>query len=720
MTQRPDGQWRALTNEELHHQKIFIGQIYRNYLAQELTALGLAVESRPKGLFELKGMPQELLDAFSARSQEIKKMLPELQEKYPTLSDAELKAIAAQNSRAPKVKLSEEKLQEHWQQKLSELGIDKEQLSRDLFNQQRPQLKQVNHADMALKVLTQDEAVVKREDILASALKYSIGEKTIEDAEADLTTAKTSVKMDEDLYSTRDMVTLEDQLAKYLKTTADSQTPLLAKQRFMLLPKDKVLTADQEHALQHTLSSRDKVTALQGDAGTGKSQLATVIARNYRRRGYDIRPLSPTALAARGLQEKGLTTATTIDRFLNGRSGHYGRSRLFIVEESSQLGSRKLKEILDRTHTSDRVLMIGDRNQHQSIDAGAIFHKAQQHSLISTNRLQENVRQKVGPAFLRHAVSHLAEHQVEEAFTLLDKHQRIREISDNEERLNIIVESYAAATPDKAPMVITGTNAERQLLNEMIRERLVADGKISADGKTVTVNQPKYLKLGERNLSHEYQKGDTFFLNQTAGKLAKGTRGQITAVDHINNTLTIRTAGDGRAKKATINLAEHGHLLSTYTQKALTFAKGDKVVFLKNDEAQGLQNGLAGTVEEVKEDGTMRVNTSDDRLLTINTSEYGFLDYGYSTTSFKVQGSEHARVIYHADTRHYNRFQNFYVATSRAREDIEILTDNKDRLQAQVQEQEMKTSTLDYTVEDSALQQGMGLDLSISDENSEV
>ena len=720
LTRRPDGKWRALTNEQLHYQKKFIGQVYRNYLACELRQLGLEVESRPKGLFELKGVPQELIEAFSTRSQQIKEMLPALREQYPTLSETVLKAIAAQNSRSPKLKVSEAELQAHWQKKLADAGLDMEKLRKGLFNQPRTELQPVNHVDMALKVLTQEESVVASEDILNTALQYSIGHKTITDVERELKSAKTPVKMEDGLYSTREMVTLEAELAKYLQNTSGSQTPLLARQPFMLLPEDKVLTADQEQALLGTLSSRNKVTAIQGDAGTGKSQLAEVIARNYNRKGYDILPLSPTALAAKGLRDKGLTTANTIDRFLTRRPTHSRRSRLFILEESSQLGSAKLQQILERTHTNDRVLLVGDRHQHQSIDAGAIFNKSQEHSLIDTGHLKKNIRQESGPLYLRQVIGLLANQQVQEAFELLDRHQHIREIADGDERLAALVEAYAAAEAGREPLLITGTNSERRLLNEMIRERLVEQGRVSADGKELTTHQPKHVRLGEKNLSHSYQEGDFFFLNQAIDKLGRGSRGVVTAVDHAQNSIEVSIQGKRWPGKVTIDLSQNGHHLSAYSRNEFTFAEGDKIIFLKNDDALGVQNGLTGTITSLRDDGAMTVRTPDGQVLTIDTSRYGFFDYGYSATSYKVQGSEHARVVYHADTRHFNRFQNFYVAASRAREDIEILTDSKARLLEQVQVQEMKTSTLDYPAEQMQAQQslGMGLDLSLSEESA--
>ncbi|MBI3813344.1 MAG: relaxase domain-containing protein [Nitrospinae bacterium] len=52
ITQRENGQWRALSNEKLFEMKIFAGQYYRSELAASLKELGYSIRSDEKGLFE--------------------------------------------------------------------------------------------------------------------------------------------------------------------------------------------------------------------------------------------------------------------------------------------------------------------------------------------------------------------------------------------------------------------------------------------------------------------------------------------------------------------------------------------------------------------------------------------------------------------------------------------------------------------------------------------
>ena len=135
-------------------------------------------------------------------------------------------------------------------------------------------------------------------------------------------------------------------------------------------------------------------------------------------------------------------------------------------------------------------------------------------------------------------------------------------------------------------------------------------------------------------------------------------------------------------------------------------------MFLKNDHKLGVENGRTGQILGIATDGTMTVQTADRNILTFNTKEYGFLDYAYSRTSY-VQGTEADIVLYNADARHPLTYNSFYVASTRARLDLQVFTNDKERFLSQVQIKESKTSTLDYVLPPPHNTQGLGLDLKI-------
>jgi len=72
MVQRDDGSYRALYNDEIFKYQKEITAVYNASIAKGLTEIGYAIESKPNGLYEIAGVPRELIDTFSKRTANIK------------------------------------------------------------------------------------------------------------------------------------------------------------------------------------------------------------------------------------------------------------------------------------------------------------------------------------------------------------------------------------------------------------------------------------------------------------------------------------------------------------------------------------------------------------------------------------------------------------------------------------------------------------------------
>lgn len=69
----------------------------------------------------------------------------------------------------------------------------------------------------------------------------------------------------------------------------------------------------------------------------------------------------------------------------------------------------------------------------------------------------------------------------------------------------------------------------------------------------------------------------------------------------------------------------------------MTFAKGDRVMFLRNDRSLGVKNGTLGTAEFVAAN-TLQVRTDDGRQIKIDLRNYADIAHGYAVTIHKAQG----------------------------------------------------------------------------------
>ncbi len=538
-----------------------------------------------------------------------------------------------------------------------------------------------------------------------------MGQKTVKGVQKDLTTSEEIINLEAGQgFTTKKVQEIENAIAEHLTKGKSAQRSLLARQGFMLMPGKKKLTSDQQKSIRHILESSDQVRVVQGDAGTGKTTMLEIVARNYSRAGYDVVPVSPTSLAAEALRSKGLTKASTLDAFLL-KNEKTNQRRLLVVDEASLMGSRKFQELLGRTNSSDSILLIGDNKQKLSIDAGAIFNKVQEKKLVNTVRMQQNIRQK--DPFLRKAARALADKNVDAALSSFDKDGQFREIPNTEERFAAVVDKYLDLSQKQDTLVITESNDERQQLNQNIRASLKARRRLSKRGHDVDTSHPKNIALGERNMSFSYEKGDRFFLSQPIKDCGKGSYGEILAVNHDKNTATARITFKGKRKKVEIDLHRQGHHLSAYTRQKQEFSTGDRVIFLKSDKRVGVENGRMGKVLACTEEGSLSVLTDGKKVVNIKTKDYAFLDHGYAVTSFKAQSQEAHSVLYQADTRKGVNYNSLYVAASRARQDLHIYTNDKGQFAEQAQVEQQKTSTLDYAPKQLPRQKGMALELSI-------
>jgi ATP-dependent exoDNAse (exonuclease V) alpha subunit len=186
--------------------------------------------------------------------------------------------------------------------------------------------------------------------------------------------------------------------------------------------KHSHLSASQRAAVEQILSNRDKITAIEGAAGAGKTASLAVIREVAEREGYDVRGLAPISRAAHKLEESGIESGT-LQRHLR-REEQVDHKRLYILDESSLAGTKQMNEFLHRTHDEDRVILVGDKRQHEAVEAGRPYQQLQEAGM-QTARLHESVRQK-DPA-LKEAVEKLARGEVREAIDHLDRQGRVHE-----------------------------------------------------------------------------------------------------------------------------------------------------------------------------------------------------------------------------------------------------------------------------------------------------
>ena len=123
LTRRADGEWRALSNEDMLRNVKVVGAFYRATLAAELKVLGFELRETRKGGWELAHIPDAAIRHFSQRSREIEALLASRGQDRENASTAQ-KQIITLASRPKKTESDRAWLRQHWCETAREAGVD--------------------------------------------------------------------------------------------------------------------------------------------------------------------------------------------------------------------------------------------------------------------------------------------------------------------------------------------------------------------------------------------------------------------------------------------------------------------------------------------------------------------------------------------------------------------------------------------------------------------
>ena len=231
-------------------------------------------------------------------------------------------------------------------------------------------------------------------------------------------------------YTTAAMLRMEREIVTRMQdgNQRGMSDPMLVSPQIRIAAEDRhpELNTSQRQVVNDVFLSREKIVGLDGVAGAGKTTTLAVIREGAEAQGYRVEGFAPTSRAAQKLADAGMETSTLQKHLARGQQPDTGERRLYVLDESSLASTRQMHEFVNRLHPNDRVLLVGDRRQHEAIEAGRPFAQLQDAGM-KTVRLDEIVRQK--DPELKQVVEQLARGEVREAVQGLERQGRIHEIA---------------------------------------------------------------------------------------------------------------------------------------------------------------------------------------------------------------------------------------------------------------------------------------------------
>ncbi|WP_370325932.1 MobF family relaxase [Euzebya sp.] len=423
-----DGRWRSLDGQPIHAAMVALSEHYNAILADRLTdTLGSVWRQRDRGPdrnlgWEIAGVPEELLDAFSTRTTGIETAVVDLIDDYVATHGHQpsprtvirLRQQATLATRPDKQFASLADLTERWRATADAVGMPATRWLQGVLAgrvQQRLRADDLSAATLSAIAATVVDAIGERRstwrrwNLHAEATRQLMGVRfhstadrntiltqVIDAAEAssvpltppDLAPVPAELQRTDGtsvlrprhttVFTSAELLAAEDRLIALSRTTHAPQIPADT-----VIHHADGLGEDQVAAISNVATSGRVVDVLVGPAGAGKTTTMRALraAWEHLYGTGSVLGLAPSAAAAEVLGTELDITADTTAKWLHDH--HAGRAQfragqLVVVDEASLAGTHTLHRIATAAADAGaKVLLVGDSAQLAAVDAGGAF-----------------------------------------------------------------------------------------------------------------------------------------------------------------------------------------------------------------------------------------------------------------------------------------------------------------------------------------------------------
>jgi Ti-type conjugative transfer relaxase TraA len=426
---------------------------------------------------------------------------------------------------------------------------------------------------IALDAITHQQSTFTRRDMAMFAHRHSDGIEQFNAVMGAMRSAPDLVELGadgrgEDRFTTAKMIEAEQRLHRAAEIMAETESHgVRDADREAALARAEarglVLSGEQAEALTHVTDGRD-LGVVVGYAGTGKSAMLGVAREAWEAAGYEVRGVALSGIAAENLESGSGIASRTIASIEHG----WGQGRdaltsrdVLVIDEAGMVGTRQLERVLSHAaEAGAKVVLVGDPQQLQSIEAGAAFRSIFEHH--GGTEISEVRRQRED--WQRDATRDLATGRTDEAIHAYDRHGRVHVAQTREQARDDLIERWdrdRQASPDRSRIILTHTNDEVRALNEAARARMRAAGDLGDDVRPTVERGTRGFASGDRVM---------FLANERGLGVKNGTLGTILEVSE--QSMSVRT-DDGRGVSFDFkdyNRIDHGYAATIHKAQGMT------------------------------------------------------------------------------------------------------------------------------------------------------
>jgi len=648
--------WKAGQFGDLKRDASYFEAKFHARLAWHLGELGLPIERTRTG-WEIAGIDRGTLDRFSRRTA----LIEEEARRQGVLDPAAKSELGAKTRKRKQKNLTLDELRAEWTGRLSDTErstLDRlaNQIGGDALPEETGSTRDA--ITQAADHVFERRSVVPERTLLAESLKRAVGRSSAEAVEQDFQKQDFVIaeRGGRRMATTREVLSEEQRMIAFARNGRGTEARLGRSDHVVTR---EWLNAGQRRAVEHVLTSRDRVILVRGAAGVGKTTIMQETVEGIESGGQRVFTFAPSAGAKSVLQKEGFENAETVARLLvDTQLQEESKGQVLWIDEAGLLGTRTLGKVFELARQQDcRVILSGDRRQHGSVERGAALSLLEREAGLVPAEIREIQRQS---GRYKQAVQSLADGRTEEAFQELDRLGWISEVPTAERYRQLAADYVDSVSHGLETLVVAPTNAERERVSVEVRGELQKQGRLGTDERQFLMLTNTNFTETERADRVHYQDGDVLVFHQNAKGYRKSQR-----VEAGNEPLPLNQAAR----------------FQVFQAREITLAPGDILRVTRNGKTRDGQHRL--------DNGSLyRLSGFDDRgdLVLSNgwtiPKDYGHLDWGYCVTSHGSQGKTVDRVLIGESAESYAAAsrEQFYVSCSRGRKSVAVYTDDKSAL----------------------------------------
>lgn len=320
---------------------------------------------------------------------------------------------------------------------------------------------------------------------------------------------------------------------------------------------------EQVLAVAHVLAA-GCLAAVVGYAGTGKSTALGVARAAWEAEGYRVVGAALSGIAAENLEKgSGIQSRTlaSLEYAWARDRDHLTRGDVLVIDEAGMVGTRQMRRVLEAAERGGaKVVMVGDPEQLQAIEAGAPFRRlVERHGAMEITEVR---RQRED--WQRAATRELATGQTEAAIERYDAAGAVHRHDTRDDARRALVVDWMAdreRDPAASQMLLAYTRADVAELSRLARETLREAGRLGPNQAVETTGGERAFAVGDRVM---------FLRNERSLGVKNGTLGTLTTLDRLSMDVRLDDGRNLRIDRKEYADLTHGYAATIHKMQGAT------------------------------------------------------------------------------------------------------------------------------------------------------